>query len=292
MSKGLVIDGVEVAVRGSLLKTVSLRAEYFETVSNPRRFVEAVKSSNVHGDIFTFHQPLADQTPNYDYYREPEYLAVMPITTYEEWWEKQISGKTRNMVRKASKCRVELRFAQLDEDFVRGIKEIYDESPVRQGKPFLHYGRGLDDLYRAHATFAERSQFVGAYLGAELIGFIKLVHSPGISHLMQIIGKIGHRDKAPMNALVGKAVEICADRGVGKLHYGVWSRRGLGDFKQNHAFAPFEIPRYYLPISAKGHLMLRLRLHRKLRERLPEEWVDYLAGIRGRINAMRHGAKV
>ena len=36
---------------------------------------------------------------------------------------------------------------------------------------------------------------------------------------MGIIAKIKHRDKAPMNALVAKAVEICAENKIPYLVY-------------------------------------------------------------------------
>jgi hypothetical protein len=194
------------------------------------------------------------------------------------------------MVRKAQKSGVEVRDVPFSDELIAGIKEIYDESPLRQGKPFSHYQKDLITLKNEHITYLERSQFIGAYHQEELIGFIKLVHDDGISHLMQIISKIGQRSKAPTNALLAKAVEICAERNIRYLHYGVWSKRGLGDFKKHHAFERLDLARHYVPLTTKGRVVLALKLHRRLFDRLPESWIDIVLGLRNRWNAYRYGA--
>ena len=156
---------------------------------------------------------------------------------------------------------VVLRNVPLDDELVRGIKTIYDESPVRQGKRFKHYGLDLEALHAAHASYLDRSEFVGAFLDDRLIGFIKLVHQPGWSSLMQIISLISERDKAPTNALIAKAVEICAEKQIPRLQYGIWSRRTIGDFKERHAFEEYRVPRYYVPLTPLGQAALALGLH-------------------------------
>ena len=106
-------------------------------------------------DIFSFVQPVWDCHPRYPYHLEWDEKAVLQFETYESWWKSQLKDKTRNMVRKAAKKGIEIRVCECDEKFLRGIKEIYDESPVRQGKPFKHYGKDLATLRDAHLTFAE-----------------------------------------------------------------------------------------------------------------------------------------
>ncbi len=63
---------------------------------------------------------------------------------------------------------------------------------------------------------------------------------------------ISERDKAPTNALIAKAVEICAEAGVGLLQYGIWSRRSMGAFKKHNGFQAVEVPRYYVPLNWRG----------------------------------------
>lgn len=287
----LVVDGIEIAVSGRMLKTARVRAEGFECIEKPAEFFKKAKAAGLKADVFTFLQEIGDQTPRHDFHHDPDYLSVMPITTFDEWMKKQINGKTRNMIRKAEKCGVVVKESPCDDDFVRGIERIYNESPVRQGKPFQHYKKSFEVLKQAHLTYADKSQFVGAYLDGQMIGFIKLFHGKGITSLMQIIAMVSARDKAPTNALIAKAVEICASRGITKLHYGLWSRRTLGEFKKHHAFEKYEIPRYYAPLTAKGRVALSLKLHRKITDRLPGKWQDYLAEQRGLYYARKYKSK-
>jgi hypothetical protein len=153
---------------------------------------------------------------------------------------------------------------------------------------FWHYKKDLETLNRIHVTFIERTQFIGAYLGDELVGFIKLVFNSGSASFMQIISKMSHRDKAPNNAMIAKAVEVCLERKLPYILYGIWSRRGLGEFKINHGFERYDMPRYFIPLTAKGKVMLRLKLYRKPTEYLPETWVNTLATWRGRYYSYRY----
>lgn len=287
----MLVENKKIIVSGKVLRTASLEAEYYEFVDDPYSFVATIKAEGLGADLFTFLQKWDDRKPRYDFPIQWDSIAVLNLTTYENWWKQQINDKTRNMVRKAQKSGVEVRVVAFNDDLIRGIKEIYDESRLRQGKPFKHYGKDIETLRRAHISFVERSQFIGAFFQNELIGFIKIVHGIGMSHLMQIISKVSHRSKAPTNALIAKAVEICAQRGVPYLHYGVWSRRSLGDFKVHHAFEPLDIPRYYVPLSMKGKLMLELKLHQKISDYLPGTWIDYLAGIRAKYYTYRYGRR-
>ncbi|HMJ65575.1 MAG TPA: hypothetical protein VK615_09505 [Candidatus Binatia bacterium] len=284
----MLVNSKQIVVTGRLLKTAKLKSELYENVTDPDAFCGSLKESKIRADIFTFLQP-ADRSRSFSFYSENDPISVMPITTYENWWNKQINGKTRNMIRKAEKAGVQIRVCELTDEFVKGIQGIYNESPLRQGKRFLHYGKDLETLRQAHVSYADIGQFVGAFYKEEMIGFIKLVHAEGMSHLMQIISKVAERDKAPTNALIAKAVELCAARGVSLLHYGLWSARGLGEFKKHHAFERYDLARYFVPLNVKGKLMLQLKMHRKISERLPEKWADALVDLRTKWNTFRYG---
>jgi hypothetical protein len=289
MSKQLRIDPHVLSVAGRLVKVARLRDEYHEFVDNPPAYIPALARSGVPcGHVFTFIQPVPDRTPRFNYHLEWDYAAVLPVSTYEHWWKRQINDKTRNMVRKAQKSGVELRDVPFSDELVQGIARIYNESPVRQGRRFRHFGKSFATVKDEHATFIDRSDFIGAYYKGELIGFIKLVHGRGVSNLMQIISMMSHRDKAPTNALVAKAVERCAEKNVPLLHYGTWSRRSMGDFKKHHAFERLAIPRYYAPLTLYGRLSLRCGMHRSIIDRVPEPWIDQLATWRGKWNSFRY----
>ncbi|HWW00442.1 MAG TPA: hypothetical protein VNZ64_12150 [Candidatus Acidoferrum sp.] len=205
--------------------------------------------------------------------------------------KKQINDKTRNLVRKAQKNGVEIRRTDLTDEFVRGVVEIYNETPVRQGKPFKHFGKDFETIKRELSTFPDRSDFLGAFWNGELIGFVKVVWGRDVASLMHILSKIGRRDKAPTNGLVGRAVEVCAERKIPALHYSVWSKGGLGDFKRHHGFIRHETPRYFVPLNLRGEVMLKLKLHRKLVDVIPEGWADQLILLRNKFSYLRHPAK-
>jgi len=194
------------------------------------------------------------------------------------------------MVRKAGKKAVTIQLAEFNDELASGIHAIYNECPLIQGKPSRHYGKDFETLKKAHATFLDQSVFIGAYYQGALIGFIKLIlHPNGASaSIMQINSLIAHRDKAPTNALLGKAIETCAERGVKYLQYGVWSRRSLGEFKKHHGFVLVEIPRYFAPLNSSGQIALGLKLHRNLMEFVPGAWQDAYARVRARWYSFKY----
>ena len=65
--------------------------------------------------------------PQYTYHMEPFDVAVITLTSYEDWYKRSIGKKTRYMIKKAEKNGVEVRIVNFDDDFVRGISEIYNE---------------------------------------------------------------------------------------------------------------------------------------------------------------------
>ena len=97
------IAGQTFKIARGLLTTVQLEDEWFQEVEDPRRVIEALKSDpGAAADIFTFCQRLPHTEPRFSYQREWESIAALPVTTYEQWWTKQIEGATRNQIRKSA----------------------------------------------------------------------------------------------------------------------------------------------------------------------------------------------
>ncbi len=278
-------------VSGRFIRTVRRRSEAFDPIENPELCLRNLRAGHVRGDLFSFSQRFSEPEPRYDHHYELEPAAVLEIETYEKWWTKTVNDKTRNMVRRAGKKGVQIEIAQYTDDLIWGIKQIYDEYPIRQGKKSRHYGKSFEVIKREHGTFLERSEFITAHFENRLIGFAKVIFQRDFASIMNLIALIRDRDKAPTNALLAKVVERCAAKGIGLLHYGMWSRRGFGDFKLHHGFECHQVPRYYVPLTDKGALALRLGLHRPLAERLPEPWLDWLAAMRMEWYAWRYPMK-
>src|SRR3984893_14383091 len=215
------ICGQQISIQGRLLRIARLDADKYQFLDDPEALLNRLRTFGTRIDLFTFMQRLPETMPKYDYPMERDNLAAVTVTTFDHWWKHQIGFKARNKARQAAKKGVIVREVPFNETLVKGIWEVYNECPVRQGRRFSHYGKDIDTVYREEATFLDSSIFIGAYLDETLIGFIKLVHDQTRTQagLMNIISMIRHRDKAPTNALVAQAVRSCANRGISYLVY-------------------------------------------------------------------------
>jgi hypothetical protein len=287
--KQIFVNGTQLAVAGKLLKVARLSHEWFQFLDNPSAMVETVKGPPPVADILTFMTEAHNKPGEYPFYKEAAGTAVMKVPPFDQWW-KGLDFKVRNKIRKAQKSGVELRLIQLDDAFAAGVERIYNECPIRQGRKFLHYGKTVARIKQDLSSFPECTCFVGAYHGDELIGFMKLYQGNNILRTVHIIAKLSHRDKPVQDALIAKAVEICNERKIGFLHYGNWSNRGLGDFKIKHGFERMDLVRYFVPLTLRGRMALRLKLHHRMRDYLPEKWILRLIALRTNWNTFRHRA--
>jgi hypothetical protein len=276
------LDDLDLQVQGRLPRIARLRDEYYVEAPAPQRLIPALQQAGG-ADVLTFVQPIDDPQPHHPWPLSFDEMAALRVSSFEHWFERQLTTKPRNKLRKAWKSGVQVSVAPFDDALVAGIMDIYNESPLRQGKPNRHYGKDFDTVRREHATFLDRSEFLCARAGGELLGFAKLTHAPRCSTVMNIIAKVSARDRAPMNALIAQCVERTAARDIPLLNYGIWGRRGLNEFKTANGFECVRVPRYHVALTAAGALALRLGLHRGLKERLPEAWIVRAADARARL---------
>jgi hypothetical protein len=264
-----------------------LERERYEALADPEAVIAGLRQCGRRVDLFTFMQRLPETQRKYSYPMEWDNLAVLSVSTFDHWWKKQVDNKTRNMVRKAEKQGVTLREVPFGDGLVKGIWQIYNETPIRQGKRFPHYGKDIETVHREEATHLDRSIFIGAFLGEEMIGFIKLVEDEARSEtsLINIVSLVRQRDKAPTNALIASAVRACADRGIpylvySKFAYGKRQRDTLSDFKQNNGFKRIDLPRYYIALTPIGWAAFRLGLHHRAFELIPGSVVKKFRELR------------
>lgn len=246
-------------------------------VDDPERCIQALKRFGVGGrrpDIFTFAQTVADTTPRYRHPLEWESIATVRLSTYATWWARLPDDVRRN-VKRAGKRGVLARVRALDDNLVAGIVEVNNESRVRQGAPCIHFGKTHAEVARDQAVHLERSEFLCAYLGDELIGFLKIVYGDRCGVFVQFLTKRSRRALKPANALVAKAVERCCENGLrymvyGKYRYGNQPDTSLMEFKRRNGFEEILVPRYYVPLTTRGRVAMALGLHRDRVDTLPE----------------------
>ena len=291
------IEGKTIIFSGKWLKFASVWDEDWlegEVIDDPEACINALNKQSQKADIFTFAQKLPNVEPKYNYPMEWDNVAAIRVTSFEHWWHKQIRCRPRNRCRKSERLGVNVRVAEFNDELLQGIMSIYNESPVRQGKPFWHYGKGYDSVKKDNAAYLDRSYFIAAYLNAEMIGYLKLVNNGECAGIMHIMSMIKHRDKAANNALIAKAVEICAQEKIPYLAYGnyIYGKKGadtLTEFKHSSGFGKIDVPRYYIPLTLKGRLALKLGIHRGLIELLPRKLLLKLIELRNKWNEKRYG---
>ena len=281
------ICDTNIRVQGKFLRIAQLDAEKFLFLEEPEPVIDGLRKINSRVDIFTFMQRLPETAPKYSFPMEMDNLAVLPISTFEQWWTERIGFKARNKAKQATKKGVTLREVPFTDELARGIWKIYNECPIRQGRRFPHYGKNFETVYQEEATYLESSIFIGAFLGNELIGFVKLLveQTRTQAGLLNIVSLISQRDLAPSNALISHAVRSCSDRKIPYLvysnfAYGKRERDSLSDFKERNGFERVNVPRYFVPLSSFGHMALRLGLHKKFLDRLPGPLAVKLRGLR------------
>jgi hypothetical protein len=290
------VGGQLLVVKGGWLRTASLDAEdcVEHELLDPPGCVDQLRKHRPEGlkvDLLTFAQMLPDTEPKYAYPMERESIAAISLTSFSTWWD-GLPQEVRKNVRRAEKRGVVTCMREVDDVLVQGIVDINNETPVRQGRRFTHYGESFEKVKTDFLAFKERSDLICAYSGPELIGVVKIIYSGPIAAIMKLQTKISHADKRPANALLARAIERCHEVGAlyvtyGSYRYGNQAWTSLMEFKRRHGFVEIEVPRYYVPLSARGAGCVKLRLHRGIVGVLPSSVLHAGRSLRARWKSRR-----
>jgi hypothetical protein len=279
------IDNKKFVIKGKIVKTVLLKDEWFDEIESPNFVVDELKKINVKIDLFSFVQRLPETQPKFDFHFVWDNVAAIPVETYEKWITTQIKRQARNKIRKSVKEGITVKVVEFNDEFIKEFSKIINETPIRQGRPYWHYGKNFDSIKRDYITYFDKATYLGAYYKEELIGFVKLVNADRFMRMMGIISMMKYRDLAPMNALVAKSVEICAKSKTpflvyDKAIYGKKKQGALLDFKKYNGFMQINIPRYFIPLTFWGKIAIKLKLFRRSNEYFPEGLIYLLIKIR------------
>ncbi len=283
-----------VTATGRFLRTASVRdEEWLEEgrIEDVDSFVGMVSAAGLKADIFTFAGEPDQKLMVEGVLVEPDNVAVIDTSDFKGWWE-ALPQEARKNTRRAAKRGVTVELVAYTDDLVRGIKSIYDETPIRQGRRFWHYGKDIETVRRENGSYLERSVFMGAFCDGQLIGFMKWVRVGEAARIMQILCMNAHQDKRPIIALIAKAAEVCHEQGCRYLVYGKYTYGNKGDssiteFKRRLGFRQHDFPRYYLPMTMRGRAALKVGAHRGLLGVLPGWLIQRLISWRGAWLAKR-----
>ena len=286
---GIGINGDILIVTGTKLKIAKIRGEEMREreIEDPELYLAALRNDKdriLKADVFTFAQKLPATEPKHSYPMEWESVAAIPVISFKQWWE-ALPQETRKNVRRSQKRGVEISVKELDNDVIEGIRAVNDDSPLRQGMKNAYYGMSSEDTRQRYGEFNGRCDFICAYSGQEMIGFLHLVYRADVAAILNLTAKPSQFDKRPANALVAKAVEICATRGISHITYGLYNYgnkrdSSLREFKIRNGFEEMLVPRYFVPLTLWGRLCMKVNLHRGLIGNLPNSVISI--GLRAR----------
>lgn len=292
----LQIGGATIIAHGKWPRIATVLDEEWSEfdLKNPELCVQSLKKRGPNGkraDLFTFSQKLPATTPKYSYPMELESVAAIRITNYKNWWD-TLPQVTRKNVRRSEKRGVVTTVRAFDDDLVRDIVELTKDSPIRQGKRFVHFGKTFEQVKKDQRTYLGRCDFICTYSDKELIGLAKIIYSGQAASILQFLPKASQQDKRPANALIAKMVEVCEAKGISYLIYGLYNygnkrNTSLLEFKLRNGFEEFLVPRFYVPLTAVGSVSFKLNLHRGIVGVLPNGLISAALSLRERWYNLR-----
>ena len=287
----LELNGNKLYATGRWLKTARVRGEEMmeHELPNPEVYIETLRRSvnqPVRADIFTFTQKLPATQPKHLYPFEYESAAAIRLLSFKEWWD-SLPQETRKNVRRSSKRGVVVRIKEFDDDLIEQIRRVNNDSPFRQGMRNAYYGKSFNETKKLYGEFSGRCDFICAYHGDEMIGFLHLVYRAEIASILNLTTKPSHFDKRPANNLLATAVQICEAKGISHITYGLYNygnkrHSPLREFKIRCGFKEILVPRFFVPLTLWGALCVRAKVHRGLIGILPHSAITVAGRARAR----------
>jgi hypothetical protein len=244
-------------------------AQYFEPIEHTydiypkKELLTALAAKNV--DLFSFidRSFLRKSNDNLDFYHCPETIGLLHTESYDAWL-KSLPARERTAVRKTARIGLTTHVVDVDEGFIEAAHKIYNETPVRQGRKYSGFGITIDDVRKKFANL-QTSKVIGAYLDNKLIGLIWVEFGDRVAAMMSFLSLISYRNKNPNNALIAAAVKLCDEKGYRYLTYGnMGYNPGLDFFKKNNGFRRVAVSRYFVPLTFKGQLAIKMNLCRSV----------------------------
>ena len=121
---------------------------------------------------------------------------------------------------------------------------------------------------------------------------VKLVYRGNVASILTFLSKKSQQDKRPANALMAKTVELCEQKKISHLIFGMFNYGNKGDtplreFKIRHGFEEMLVPHFFVPLTAKGAISVKLKLHRGLLGLLPHSVITLLVNARAKLRQFR-----
>jgi hypothetical protein len=235
---------------GIVLGSIDHAEEYFIDLEG------VPKGADLSGlDIFTYWtRNWVKQQASDDTIMKRNILAVLRLpSSYDRWYE-SLDKRVRHAIRTS---RTSVEQCTIDEG-TKAIASIYTDIEERQGQPFPFHNIDAAELERIMVRRKESVFFHGLADG-RLVGAARIIPSisEGFAILASLISRGSDFDKKPNDRLLAGLVEWAIQKQIGLLVYDYLADDSLGFFKRRHGFCPLSVPRFGVPLTARGSLALR-----------------------------------
>ena len=256
----VMVNGEKLFASGTWPRIATVRSEQMaeNELESPELCIQELKrggNKTLKADIFSFVQKIPATNPKYSYPMEWESVAAVHLVSFQEWWE-SLPQESRKNTRRSQKRGVEVRTSDFNDELIEGIRGVNNDSPQRQGMRNAYFGKSAEETRKLYGEFVGRCDFICAWFGNELIGFLHLVYRGDVASILNLTSKPTHFDKRPANALMTEAMKICEARGISYVSYGLYNYGNkqdspLREFKIRSGFKEILVPRYYVPLTGR-----------------------------------------
>jgi len=177
----------------------------------------------------------------YDLYFHPIAVITKPNDIHE--YLKFIGAKSRNMIKKAQKNRIECRLFKWN-DFLDDIYEINTSSSVRQGRKMDYSYFKYPEPIKIKNEEDFQIIHIGAFLDDKLIGYIELYVYGNFAMTNRILGHKKYLKLGIMNLLFYKTIELLIEKEIEYLNYLTMQNKennSLSAFKYRVGFREYSL---------------------------------------------------
>jgi len=186
-----------------------------------RVFSAFCQDNNIIAEFTRFHPLLNNQMfseEHFDVYLDRETVWLDLSQEYDTIWEKEFSGRNRNMIRKAEKMGV-TSFLSTDQDDFEQFIELYHETMKHVGATDYFYFNN-DYFYNIKEGLKSHHHLIVSKVEEEFAGGMILFIYGDYAHYHLSARKFGFGKYAINNHFLNYAIKIAKEQGCKKMHFG------------------------------------------------------------------------
>lgn len=109
------VCGKDIHVQGQVVRIARPDGDKYKFPDDPKPVPVELRRSASRVDLFAFAEKLADTSSKCSYPMKWDNVAVVPLSSLEDWWTERIGFKARNKAKQAAKEEVVVRDVRFDD---------------------------------------------------------------------------------------------------------------------------------------------------------------------------------